>query len=77
MKLVKVAAATLNQTPLDWDGNKANISAAIAAARAKNVGWRIDYQIASPRLAGSARKASIYRDRWFSDHAPLTMDYDL
>jgi NAD+ synthase (glutamine-hydrolysing) len=37
MKLVKVAAATLNQTPLDWDGNKANISAAIAAARRQNV----------------------------------------
>ena len=46
-------------------------------ARAKNVGWRIDYQIASPRLAGCARSASIYRDRWFSDHAPLTMDFDL
>ena len=46
-------------------------------ARAKNVGWRIDYQIASPRLAGRARAASIFRDRWFSDHAPLTMDYEL
>jgi len=38
MRLVKVAAATVNQTPLDWDGNKANISAPIAAARAQNVG---------------------------------------
>ena len=46
-------------------------------ARAKNVGWRIDYQIASPRLAGRAKAASIFRDRWFSDHAPLTMDYRL
>jgi exodeoxyribonuclease-3 len=46
-------------------------------ARAKNVGWRIDYQIASRSLAGRARKASIYRDSWFSDHAPLTMDYEL
>src|SRR6188768_1081659 len=46
-------------------------------ARAKNVGWRIDYQIASPRLAGRAKAAMIFRDRWFSDHAPLTMDYRL
>ncbi len=46
-------------------------------ARAKNVGWRIDYQIASRLLAGRARTASIYRDTWFSDHAPLTMDYKL
>ncbi|MGH8203982.1 MAG: exodeoxyribonuclease III, partial [Steroidobacteraceae bacterium] len=46
-------------------------------AYAKDVGWRIDYQIASPRLSGRARSASIYRDTWFSDHAPLTMDFDL
>ncbi len=37
MKLVKVAAAALNQTPLDWDGNKQNILAAIWAARADGV----------------------------------------
>ena len=35
MKLVKVAAAVLNQTPLDWDGNQRNILAAIAEARAR------------------------------------------
>src|SRR4051812_4049018 len=34
MKLIKVAAAVLNQTPLDWDGNTRNILAAIADARA-------------------------------------------
>jgi exodeoxyribonuclease-3 len=45
-------------------------------ARAKNVGWRIDYQVMSRTLAGRARAASIYKDRWFSDHAPLTMDYE-
>lgn len=33
MNIVKVAAAVLNQTPLDWDGNKRNILGAIAAAR--------------------------------------------
>ncbi len=46
------------------------------AAWAKNVGWRIDYQLASPGLGEAARKASIYRDERFSDHAPLVMDYD-
>jgi exodeoxyribonuclease-3 len=45
-------------------------------AWAKNVGWRIDYQIATPGIAGRARKASIYKRRRFSDHAPLTIDYD-
>jgi exodeoxyribonuclease-3 len=46
-------------------------------ARAKNVGWRIDYQIVSKSLSGKVRSASIYKDTWFSDHAPLTMEYDV
>jgi exodeoxyribonuclease III len=46
------------------------------AAYAKNVGWRIDYQIATPGIAARARAASIYRTRRFSDHAPLIVDYD-
>ncbi len=46
-------------------------------AWAKNVGWRIDYQIVSPGLRGRVRSASIYKDERFSDHAPLTMDYEL
>lgn len=46
-------------------------------ARAKNVGWRIDYQIATAALAETARATSIYKQTWFSDHAPLTVDYDL
>jgi exodeoxyribonuclease-3 len=46
-------------------------------ARANNVGWRIDYQVVSRALAGKARAASIYKERRFSDHAPLIMDYDL
>lgn len=44
---------------------------------AKNVGWRIDYQILSPSVAGCARTASIYKEQRFSDHAPLVMDYKL
>lgn len=45
-------------------------------AWAKNVGWRIDYQIATPGIAATARSAAIYKDERFSDHAPLTIDYD-
>ena len=45
-------------------------------AWAKNVGWRIDYHIATPGIAAKARKAAIYKAQRFSDHAPLTIDYD-
>jgi exodeoxyribonuclease-3 len=45
-------------------------------AWAKNVGWRIDYQIATPGIATKAVKAAIYKAKRFSDHAPLIIDYD-
>ena len=45
-------------------------------AWAKNVGWRIDYQIATPAIAANAKKSAIYKAQRFSDHAPLSMDYD-
>ncbi len=44
-------------------------------AWAKNVGWRIDYQIATPVIAHKAQSASIYKAERFSDHAPLIIDY--
>ncbi|MDP2107577.1 MAG: exodeoxyribonuclease III [Rhodocyclaceae bacterium] len=40
-----------------------------------NVGWRIDYQIASPELAARTRTAQVFKDARFSDHAPLIIDY--
>ena len=46
-------------------------------AWAKNVGWRIDYQIVSAALKGKIKATSIYKDERFSDHAPLIVDYDL
>lgn len=46
-------------------------------AYAKNVGWRIDYQIATSDVAKTARSASIFKEIKFSDHAPLTIDYDM
>lgn len=45
-------------------------------AWANNVGWRIDYHLATPALAATARQAAIYKDERFSDHAPLTIVYD-
>jgi exodeoxyribonuclease-3 len=46
-------------------------------AWAKNVGWRIDYQIATPGIAARAIRANVYKEQRFSDHAPLIIDYDL
>ena len=45
-------------------------------ARERNIGWRIDYQIATPRTAARAFRASVYTEKWFSDHAPLLIDYE-
>ena len=44
-------------------------------AWANNVGWRIDYQIATPGIAAQAVHASVFKDARFSDHAPLIVDY--
>ncbi|MBT9614324.1 MAG: exodeoxyribonuclease III [Burkholderiales bacterium] len=45
-------------------------------AYAKNVGWRIDYQIATPEIAAMATQATVYKGEKFSDHAPLMIDYE-
>jgi exodeoxyribonuclease-3 len=47
------------------------------AAYEKNVGWRIDYHLGTPAFHASARAAGIYKAQRFSDHAPLTIDYEL
>jgi exodeoxyribonuclease-3 len=52
-----------------WWSNRGN-------ARANNVGWRLDYHLATPGLAALAKKEAIYTGEMFSDHAPLTIDYD-
>ena len=44
-------------------------------AYANNVGWRLDYHLATPALAVLARSEAIYKGEKFSDHAPLTIDY--
>ena len=46
-------------------------------AYAKNVGWRLDYHLATPGIANLARRETIYRKERFSDHAPVTVEYEL
>ena len=46
-------------------------------AYANNVGWRLDYHLATPPLAAGARSADIYKGEKFSDHAPITIGYDM
>ena len=45
-------------------------------AYAKNVGWRLDYHLATPSFATTAREVDIYKAEKFSDHAPITVTYD-
>jgi exodeoxyribonuclease-3 len=45
-------------------------------AWAKNVGWRIDYQVITPGLKEKVKNVFIYKEQRFSDHAPLVIDYD-
>ena len=46
-------------------------------AWAKNVGWRLDYQVITPGLVNSVTRADIYKEERFSDHAPQIMEFDL
>jgi exodeoxyribonuclease-3 len=45
-------------------------------AYANNVGWRLDYHLATPAIAALARTEEIYKGRKFSDHAPVTIGYE-
>jgi exodeoxyribonuclease-3 len=62
---------TLNTKPeqYTWWSNRGQ-------ARTKNVGWRLDYHLATPGIAAKARREQIYLDQRFSDHAPVIIDYD-
>jgi exodeoxyribonuclease-3 len=66
------AFRVVNQEPdqYTWWSNRGQ-------AWAKNVGWRIDYQIVSPGLRDAVRAARIHKDERFSDHAPLIVEYAL
>jgi exodeoxyribonuclease III len=62
---------TLNQKPeqYTWWSQRGQ-------AKAKNVGWRLDYHIATPAIAATVKREEIYLGQRFSDHAPVMMDYD-
>jgi exodeoxyribonuclease-3 len=61
---------TLNSRPeqYTWWSNRGQ-------AWAKNVGWRLDYHLATPAIAAKAKREQIYLEQRFSDHAPLVIDY--
>jgi exodeoxyribonuclease III len=61
---------TLNPQPeqYTWWSNRGQ-------AWAKNVGWRLDYHLATPGIAAKARREHIYLEQRFSDHAPVIIDY--
>jgi exodeoxyribonuclease-3 len=44
-------------------------------AWAKDVGWRLDYQLATPEMAAKAVTTGVYKEQRFSDHAPMMVDY--
>ena len=60
---------TATDTAYTWWSNRGQ-------AYANNVGWRLDYHLATSNLAARARTVSIYKEEKFSDHAPITVDYD-
>ena len=66
------AFRVVNQEPdqYTWWSNRGQ-------AWAKNVGWRIDYQIITPGLKDRVKKVEIYKEQRFSDHAPLIMEYSI
>ncbi len=59
---------TATETAYTWWSNRGQ-------AYANNVGWRLDYHLATPALASLARAEHIYKGTKFSDHAPITVDY--
>ena len=61
---------TATDTAYTWWSNRGQ-------AYANNVGWRLDYHLATPAIAALARAEHIYKGEKFSDHAPITVDYAL
>lgn len=66
------AFRVLNQEPSQYTWWSAR-----GQARAKNIGWRIDYQIVTQNLKNKIKEVAIYNQEFFSDHAPLIVDYDV
>ena len=47
------------------------------SAREKDIGWRIDYHLCTPGIASKATQVNIYREKFFSDHAPVIADFNI
>ena len=60
---------TLTDEAYTWWSNRGQ-------AYAKNVGWRIDYHLATAALAAGAMTTTVYKSEKFSDHAPVTVEYN-
>lgn len=48
-----------------------------ARARERNIGWRIDYWLASERLKSKIKSAKIYPSVLGSDHCPVSVEIDI
>lgn len=68
MDVYRLLQPTATDTAYTWWSNRGQ-------AYANNVGWRLDYHLATQALAQSARSVEIYKGEKFSDHAPITMEY--
>ena len=49
----------------------------MGGARAKNVGWRIDYFIVSAKLKDRIKEAKIHSEIFGSDHCPVELDIEI
>ena len=47
-----------------------------ANARAKNLGWRIDYHMATANLEKHLKRAAIFPEAKHSDHCPILLEVD-
>ena len=76
--LDELGLVDVHRTLRPHDTGEAYTGGATAARPwANNVGWRIDYQLATPGVAALAKDVSVYKAQRFSDHAPLVVDYAL
>ena len=68
-RLPRACSPTPPTTAYTWWSNRGQ-------AYLNNVGWRLDYHLATPALAQLARNEAIYKTERFSDHAPITVEYE-
>ena len=70
MSVYRPLEPTLTDTAYTWWSN-------CGQAYANNVEWRLDYPLVAPALAACAKREHIYKEKKLSDHAPITIVYDI